>query len=427
MEERYLSSEALRVLETQIGKSSVESWFKGATVSTSASGLVLMFPSSFVKSWVSDNYSDQLMRAVYHAYGTTDVSLKVGSASVKVKDGEFSDASLPLNRKMVFSSFVVGEANQMAYASSKSVTENYGAFSPLFLHGDSGNGKTHLMNSIAWNAFKDGKKVCYISAEQYMMAFIKSLKEKDVISFKRSFREVDILLIDDLQFMDNKDATQEELLHTLNYLAGSEKQIVLSSDRPPCELKGIEARLRSRLSGGLIVNLQRPSHELKLQILQHKAREYKKVIDLEVLQMICSNIDGSVRELEGALLRLYAQMEFFNEEVTAANARAILKDMFMKTENELSVELIIQRVCQFYQVEQSMVTSSSRARDVVKARQVAMFMARHVGKKSLPEIGKHFGSKDHTKALYSIRQVEQKSADSKFSKELDQVRRSVQR
>lgn len=403
-------------LQSRIGQSSMLSWFRDIEVEESPEGQKLMVPSEFIRDWIANHYSSVIsdaFRLIYEnnsfVIETTNNSLNSlnNSRNTKKKSNcKISDLSLPLDSGMRFENFVVGKSNEVAFEASKRVAESISIFNPLFVYGNSGFGKTHLLEAIGWRASELDRSVCYISAEQYMLNFIKAIKSHTTIEFKNSFREIDILMIDDFQFMGGKDSTQEEFFHNFVYLISQKKQLVVSADKPPSELGGIEDRLRSRLGGGLVVNIHPPSYELRVGILEQKLKQNGKKIDDEIVKMIAENVRTNVRELEGALMRICAQIEFFGHKMTVESARAILNDMFSKTDREITDKCIIETVANFYELDHDQMFSQSRLKKIVRARQVAMFLCREINKRSLPEIGRLFGGKDHTTAFYGIKKID---------------------
>lgn len=402
-------------LQSRIGQSSMSSWFNNIEVDDSSSEHKLLVPSDFIRDWVLNHYSTVLSDAFRLIYETKSFEVEASSSSKpsfsapspkKKSVSKLSDLSLPLDPNMRFDNFVVGKSNEIAFEASKRVAESMTVFNPLFVYGNSGFGKTHLLEAIGWRASELERNVCYISAEQYMLNFIKAIKSHTTIEFKNSFREVDILMIDDFQFMGGKDSTQEEFFHTFVYLISQKKQLVVSADKPPSELGGIEDRLRSRLGGGLVVNIHPPTYELRVGILEQKLKQNGKNIDGEIVKMIAENVRTNVRELEGALMRVCAQIEFFGHRMTVESARAILTDMFSKTDREITDKCIIETVASFYQLDYQEMFSQSRLKKIVRARQIAMFLCREINKRSLPEIGRLFGGKDHTTALYGIKKID---------------------
>lgn len=421
---KEISSDAIRMLEMKIGKPTVESWFNSVKIKEADGICTVLFPSQFVQTWVNSNYADDLNSVIKSTYSTQEVLFEVYKDKEinSIHISRLSDYSLPIDSSMVFNNFVVGESNLNAYTSA----ERIGSISnQLYIYADSGHGKTHLLHAIGNKFLQNGKTVCYLSAEQYMFLFIQSIKKQEMIKFKTSLREVDLLLIDDFQFIQGKDSTQDELLYNLIYLLSNNKTCVLAGDRVLHELQ-LDSRLKSRFASGLMFKIDYPSPDLKKQILNQKAKQYKKNIPEDVIDCIVENVQGSVRELEGAFIRLCAQIEFFGETVTIHNAKMILGDI-LSTNNKsktITVKDILSEVQAFYKCDLSV---PSRERKVIKAKQVCMFLCRKLRNMSLPSIAKVCGVKDHTNVLYSIKQIEKKLAsESEFVRELGVIVNTLQ-
>jgi chromosomal replication initiator protein len=415
----------MKFLENKIGASTIDSWFKNVKVSCESGVGHLIFTTNFVKDWVINNYSDVITECFKSVYNVSSFKVSV-SKEVQTRSSEVSENSLPLDLNMKFETFVVGKCNEMAFQASKRVSEEMGKFNPLFVYGGSGFGKTHLLEAIGWKASSERKKVCYISAEEYMMNFIRAIKNHDTMSFKNCFRGVDLLMIDDFQFMGGKDSTQEEFFYNLTSLVTQNKQLVLSADKAPSELLGVGDRLKSRIGGGLVVNINAAPYDVRVKILQQKALQYGKIISQDIICMIAENVNSNVRELEGALLRICSEIEFCGGDMSIDTARSVLNNIFTKKVVEISTTDIIKSVAHFYDLDCDDLLSSKRIKNIVKARQVAMFLCRDLTKKSLPTIGRLFGKKDHTIALYSIKQVEDKlHSDKSFSNEIDSIRNQI--
>lgn len=420
---KQLSLEAMKMLEVKVGKSTVDSWFNSISVECMDSGsCIVLFPSNFVKSWIRSNYGEDLDSIIKSTYGVNQVSFAVKQDLPK-KIELVSEYSMPIDSTMLFSNFVVGECNKMAYMAAERVGKD-SICNPLFIHAEPGHGKTHLLQSVAKRFMNQGKRVCYISAEQYMLLFIKAIRDRQTIKFKNDMRNLDLLLIDDFQFIQGKDSTQEEVLYNFSYILSQQKCVVISADRPPGELK-IDSRIKTRVSGGLVMAIESPCDDLKIKILNQKAKQYKKNIGQDVIDMITQNIDGSIRELEGALLRICAQIEFFGEKVNIDNAKVILSDILMeKRPKTITIKNIISTIDKFFNCD---MMTNSKERKVVKARQIGMYLCRKVNNISLPMIAEIFSLKNHTNVIYSIKQVEKKLiSDPEFAKELKLVRVKVE-
>jgi chromosomal replication initiator protein len=344
-------------------------------------------------------------------------------------------ASAPLDGRFTFETFVVGKPNELAHAAARRVAESDSiAYNPVFLHGGVGLGKTHLMHAIAWRIHQltPKKKVLYLSAEQFMYRFIRALRSKDTIGFKQEFRSVDVLMVDDVQFIAGKDSTQEEFFHTFNALIDAGKQIVISADRAPGEIDGLEERIRSRLQWGLVADIHPTTYELRLGILQAKAEAAAAAnpgldIDGKVLAFLAHRIVSNVRVLEGALTRLVAFATLVGRPVTLDVAQECLSDLIRQHDKKVTIEEIMRKVAEHYCLRLSDMTSARRARAVARPRQVAMFLAKTLTAKSLPEIGRRFGGRDHTTVMHAVRKIEQLAeTDAQMAEDIELLRRMLE-
>jgi len=342
---------------------------------------------------------------------------------------------MPLDKRYTFDRFVVGKPNELAHAAARRVA-NGGpvTFNPLFLYGGVGLGKTHLMHAIAWEIqARDPKaKVLYLSAEQFMYRFVQALRFKDTMSFKELFRSVDVLMVDDVQFIAGKDSTQDEFFHTFNALIDQNKQIIISADRAPGEIAGLEERIKSRLQWGLVVDLHPTDYELRLGILQSKAEaqkvHYPEVVLSEgVLEFIAHRISNNVRVLEGALTRLFAFASLVGREVTLDVVQECLADMLRASDRKVTIDEIIRKVADHYNLRLTDILSPRRARSVARPRQVAMFLAKRLTSKSLPEIGRRFGGRDHTTVIHAVKKIEElRSIDNQIAEDVELLRRMLE-
>jgi chromosomal replication initiator protein len=416
-----LLPEALKMLELKVGKSTVQSWFNSVEVQGKVNNqCTLMFPSAFVKSWIHSNYAQEVCEIIKSVYGVSQVLFEVASATTKPV--EISDYSMRVDTKMSFSTFVIGESNISAYTASNAFGKE-SISNSLYIYGEPGHGKTHLLQAVANRFLHQGKRVCYLSAEQYMLLFIESIRDKQMIKFKNDMRDLDLLLIDDFQFIQGKDSTQEEFFYNMNYLLSQNKHIMVAADRIPGDLK-IDPRIKARISGGLALGVESPSTDLKVKILTNKAKQYKNITQ-DVIEMIATDIKGSIRELEGALLRIGAQIEFFGDTVDVPSAKLILRDILCDSKPYIITNKDIIRVIEkFYKCD---LNCNSRERKVIKARQIGMYLCRKIKNISLPVIASIFGVKDHTNVIYSIKQVELKiKTDPDFADEVQILRKKVE-
>jgi chromosomal replication initiator protein len=328
----------------------------------------------------------------------------------KLKSEEHSAISIPLDPKLTFDNFVVGKPNELAYAAELRVAESDRvAFNPLFLYGSVGLGKTHLMNAIAWSikSRSPERTIAYLSAEKFMYQFVKAVRYKDTMEFKKQFRSVDVLMIDDIQFICGKESTQEEFFHTFNTLVDNKRQVVVSADKSPSDLEGMEERLKSRLGWGLVADIHPTTYELRLGILQSKAAAVAVNIPDKVLEFIAHKITSNIRELEGALNRIVASAIFVGREITVESAREVLQDLLRTSERKVTVDEIQKKVASHFAIKLSDMSSARRIRQVTLPRQVAMYLAKKLTTMSLPEIGKNFGDRDHTTVLHAVKKIEE--------------------
>jgi chromosomal replication initiator protein len=325
-----------------------------------------------------------------------------------------------LDPRFTFEHFVVGKPNEFAHAAAKRVAEAAAAeslqppFNPLFLHGGVGLGKTHLMHAIAWEMrrHRPTRRFIYLSAEKFMYQFVRALRSKDTMPFKELFRSVDVLLIDDFQFIGGKESTQEEFFHTFNALVDMNRQIVISADQSPSDLN-VEERMRSRLVHGMVADVHPTTYELRLVILQAKADRLRAAIPPKVLEFLAHKITSNVRELEGALNRIVAHAQFIGREITIDTAEEVLHDLLRKSDRRVSIDEIQKRVAEHYNIRSADMHSSRRAREIARPRQVAMYLCKQLTPRSLPEIGRKFGGRDHTTVIHAIRRIEELSRGDK--------------
>ena len=396
-------------------------------------------------NWVARNFSDQILSHL-HAKGEPVSRLAFtvplpddggGPPSVQKQlkhedDGELPGA--PLDPRFTFDTFVVGKPNELAHAAARRVAEGEVTFNPLFLYGGVGLGKTHLMHAIAWEmrGRDPGLRVLYLSAEQFMYRFVQALRDRDMMTFKQLFRSVDVLMVDDVQFIAGKDSTQDEFFHTFNALVDQSKQIIISGDRAPGEMKGIEDRIKSRLQCGLVVDLHPTDYELRLGILQRKVELYAQQypglsIAPGVLEFLAHRISTNVRVLEGALMRLFAMASLVGREITMDMTQDCLADVLRVSERKVTVDEIQRKVSEHYNIRLSEMIGPSRVRTVARPRQIAMYLCKTLTSRSLPEIGRRFGGRDHTTIMHGVRKVEElRARDSQVAEDLELLRRALE-
>ena len=403
-------------------------------------------PTSFMGNWVSRNYADAIKqlfqtegvpitRFTFDAPEQVQAKPAFAAAAQPAAAPAATMASSPLDSRFTFDQFVVGTPNELAHAAARRVAEGGEvSFNPLFLYGGVGLGKTHLMHAIAHEIgeSRPEAKVLYLSAEQFMFRFVQALRFKDMHSFKEQFRAVDMLMVDDLQFIAGKNSTQDEFFHTFNALIEQGKQIVISADRSPGEIEGLEERIRSRLQWGLVVDLHPTNYELRLGILHAKAETQAKAnpevgLDVKVLELLAHRISSNVRVLEGALTRLFAFASLVGRDITLDMAQESLADLLRNSDRKVTIDEIQRKVAEHYNLRISDLLSPRRARAVARPRQVAMFLCKGLTSKSLPEIGRKFGGRDHTTVIHAVKRVEEmRATDSQIADDVELLRRMLE-
>jgi chromosomal replication initiator protein len=422
----------LDALEKKVNRHSYETWLKPTRYSHVKGGkLFVRVPTSEFRH-IGEKYADLIQEAIEKLEmdfedvefitpeedpAATPVRHNGGfsgqqpAAGARAAQARFDwDSAAQLNPKYAFDAFVVGAGNQFAHAAARAVAERPSkAYNPLFLYGGVGMGKTHLMQAIGHEVKKRQPEaaICYLSSEKFVNEMVNSLRYDKMITFRDKFRNVDVLLIDDIQFLAQKERTQEEFFHTFNALHESQKQIVIASDRPPKELAEIEDRLRSRFEWGLIADIQPPDLETKVAILQKKAESERMTLPTEVALFIASNIRTNVRELEGALIRLVAYCSLTGAEVSVPTAQQVLKNFIDAQTRRISIDAIQKAVAEQFGLKVAEIKAKNNAHAVVYPRQIAMYLAKHLTEASLPEIGRQFGGKHHTTVMHSIEKIEE--------------------
>jgi chromosomal replication initiator protein len=434
-------------LMKQYGEATFQSWFsKIKFLSANRHNVTLTAPTNFMRDWVKANYLDLITQLWQHydvniqnvdlitqgvPKSADETPQQLIDTNTQVEESDSLFASM-LDQRFTFDNFVVGTPNELAYAAAQAVAESKGAIpgsNPLFLYGGVGLGKTHLMHAIAWKIRHNSpaRKVLYMSAEKFMYQFVRALRNKDVMSFKEHFRSVDVLMIDDIQFICGKDSTQEEFFHTFNALIDNNRQMVISCDRSPSDLDNIEDRIKSRLGWGLVADVHSTTYELRLGILHSKIEQMKVSIPRSVIEFLASKITSNVRELEGALNKVIAHSTLVGREITLENTQDILRDLLRSNERIITVEEIQKKVAERYNIKVSDISSARRVRSIARPRQVAMYLAKSLTPRSLTDIGKKFGKKDHTTVMHAIKRVEElKVQDPEFQEEVNLLMRILQ-
>ncbi len=434
-------------LRTSLGKDAFNSWIDPLDL-IEIDGQVARFsvPTSFIGNWVARNYGEQILAQLQAENGEVErIDFRTVTAEAAAPEHRGDSVTKaapvvdlpgsPLDSRFTFDRFVVGKPNELAHAAARRVAEGGEVtFNPLFLYGGVGLGKTHLMHAIAWDIQdkRPDARVLYLSAEQFMYRFVQALRFKDMHGFKEQFRSVDVLMVDDVQFIAGKNSTQDEFFHTFNALVDQGKQIVISADRAPGEIEGLEDRIRSRLQWGLVVDLHPTDYELRLGILHSKAEAQLKTmpdvqIDAGVLEFLAHRISSNVRVLEGALTRLFAFASLVGREITLDMTQECLADILRVSERKVTVEEIMRKVADHYNLRMSDLLSPRRARAIARPRQVAMFLSKTLTSKSLPDIGRRFGGRDHTTVIHAVKKVEElKMTDSQIAEDVELLRRMLE-
>lgn len=461
-------------LKSEFGETNYDSWLKPLSIGSFNDGIMtICVPTTFMKNWVITHYSDRIhkiweqknpeIKQVNFVVQTMNTDRFHNSDSSLLKkistnptpqnlyisnympnkkvvnfndyaprnDGGWLQLSAPLNPAYTFDSFVVGKTNEFAYAAARKVADSRDvSFNPLFLYSGVGLGKTHLMHAIAWHIRQQdpSRNVIYLSAEQFLYKFVKSLRYKDTAAFKEQFRSVDVLMVDDVQFLSNKESTQEEFFHTFNSLIEEGRQVILSADKSPSDLDGIEARLKSRLNGGLLADIHPTDFDLRLGILRNKSKQMGIALPDKVAEFLAQRITSSIRELEGSLRRLTAYSQLLSDrEITLDMTQDVLKDMLRSIDRRTTIDEIQKKVAEYFNISAKELQSSRRARTVARPRQIAMYLAKLLTSRSLPEIGRKF-DRDHTTVMHAVRKVEELIVeDTSLAEDINTLRRALER
>ena len=437
-------AQVLSTLKGALGANSYSSWIEPLEFTQLSDGVAIFdVPTNFIGNYVSQNFGDQI---IYHLNKAGEdvqrlqfrVPRQARTARPKATKKPApakTDSGAPLDARFTFDTFVVGKPNELAHAAARRVAEGGPVtFNPLFLYGGVGLGKTHLMHAIARELKERSPElnVLYLSAEQFMYRFITALRERKMMDFKLLFRSVDVLMVDDVQFIGGKDSTQEEFFHTFNTLVDGQKQIIISADRAPGEIKDLEERIKSRLQCGLVVDLHPTDYELRLGILQSKVDVYSAqypelVIADGVLEFLAHRISTNVRVLEGALTRLFAFASLVGREITLELTQDCLSDVLKASDRKITVEEIQRKVSEHYNIRLSDMIGPKRVRNYARPRQIAMYLAKQMTSRSLPEIGRRFGGRDHTTVMHGVKRIEElKALDSQIADDLELLRRALQ-
>ena len=420
-------------LRKDLGETTYRSWLAPLQLNqASKSSITLAVPTRFMREWVQSHYIDELQRlwtvelpnlkqfsvivdrSAVAAPDSAESSIAATKpAEVDAADEESLSISSPLDPRFTFDNYVVGKPNELACAAAKRVASGDKVLTgcnPLFLYGGVGLGKTHLMHAIAWQIRQTNPKrrVIYMSAEKFMYQFIRALRNKEAFAFKELFRSVDVLMIDDIQFIAGKESTQEEFFHTFNSLVDQNKQLVISGDRSPADIEGLEERIRSRLGWGLVADIHTTTYEVRLGILQAKLEQMPNVtVPNKVIEFLAHRITSNVRELEGALNRIVAHSTLVGRAITLETTQEVLSDLLRANDKRITIEDIQKKVIQHFNIKMSDMHSARRSRVVARPRQIAMYLAKKLTSRSLPEIGRKFGGRDHTTVIHAVKRIDE--------------------
>jgi len=441
-------------MKEKFGKDIYESWLRKIDFIDEFKNYILISVTTrFIRDWITSRYLDQILQIV-KSYNKQISRIEFSIIQNKNLDFEnnknltninnqdsykknisfIEDSFLQYNRidsNKNFENFIIGSSNKLAYEASIKVSEDLSHYNPLYLYSGVGMGKTHLLNSIGLS-LKERHKVIFISAERFMYQFVKSIKSNEMVKFKDYFRNTDVLIIDDIQFMNGKEAMQEEFFHTFNVLIDKGSQIIVTADRAPNKLSRIQERIKSRFSGGLVVDIQNTDYELRYSIVKAKTDELKlfnsNLINIsdEIQKFISSEIRTSIRELVGALNRIVSFSRIYNKVPSLSETKVILKDLLNMSENKVTIDLIQTTVCKFFKISKNEMLSARRSRYLVRPRQTAIYLAKLLTSKSLPEIGRLFSNRDHTTVIHSVKTIEKlRQEDKELNLNIDNLKNKI--
>ena len=436
-------------MKNKFGQEIYESWIRKIEFVNEFHDYILISVSTrFIRDWITSRYLDQILQLVKskkkninriefiirNSEPEEENSIKKYDSRANENVSFIKDSYLQYNRidpNKTFDNFILGPSNKLAFEASKKVSQDISHYNPLYIYGGVGMGKTHLLNAIGLS-LKDNNSVMLIPAERFMYQFVRSIKLNEMVKFKEYFRNADILLIDDIQFMNGKEAMQEEFFHTFNALLDKGSQIIVSADRPPNKLSRIQDRIKSRFSGGLVVDIQSPDFELRYSIVKKKSEELRiinsdqfKILD-EVQRFISTEIRANIRELTGALNRIVSYSRIYNKTASLSEVKIILRDLLNLSENKVTIDLIQSTVCKFFKISKNEMLSSRRSRYLVRPRQAAIYLTKILTSKSLPEIGREFSNRDHTTIIHSVKTIEKLiKDDAELSGNIDNLKNKI--
>ena len=433
-------------LRHQFGNEIYESWLKKIVFEESHPNYILVSVSTrFIRDWIVSRYLDQILKVIRKSNKEIiRIEFKIADKAIEnvqkekkefntnvsfIKDSFIQFSRIDQNKS--FDNFVIGASNKLAYEASKKVSENISHYNPLYLYAGVGMGKSHLLNAIGLK-LKEKYKVTFISAERFMYHFVKSIKMNDMVKFKDNFRNTNVLIIDDIQFMNGKEAMQEEFFHTFNSLIEKGSQIIISADRAPNKLMKIQERIKSRFSGGLVVDIQNPEYDLRLKIVKKKIEEFNLInkekvnIPEEIQEFISSEIRTSIRELVGALNRIASFSRIYSRTPNLSEIKIILKDLLNINDTKINIDNIQTLVCKYFKISKNEMLSSRRSRYLVRPRQVAIYLSKILTTKSLPEIGREFSNRDHTTIIHSVKTIEKlKNENGEISSGINNLKNQI--
>ena len=434
----------------KFGNDIYDSWLRKISFEEEFNNYILLSVTTrFIRDWITSRYLDQILNIV-RSYKTeiSRIELTVNEQQrtseinevKKLKNDKSNNVSFikdyvfqynRIDPNKSFENFITSSSNTLAYEASKKVSHKTSNYNPLYIYGGVGMGKTHLLNAIGLH-LKEDRKVMLISAERFMYQFVKSIKSNEMVKFKDYFRNADVFLIDDIQFMNGKEAMQEEFFHTFNALLDKGSQIIVSGDRPPNKLTRIQERIKSRFSGGLVIDIQPPDYELRYKIIKSKTEELKNYhsnqvnISEEIQLFLSKEIKNSIRELVGAFNRIVSFSRIYNKIPNISETKIVLKDLLNVSENKVTVDLIQSLVCKFFKISKVEMLSSRRSRYLVRPRQTAIYLTKILTSKSLPEIGRDFSNRDHTTVIHSIKTIEKlKKNDVELCNSIDTLKNQI--
>ena len=438
-------------MKNKLGSDVYESWLKKINFIEEFNNYVLLsVPTRFIRDWITSRYLDQILQIIKnYKKDIIRIEFKISENQSSKKEKKLEndknfigkenisfikDSYLQYNRidpNKRFDNFLTGSSNKLAYEASLKISENISHYNPLYIYAGVGMGKTHLLNAIGLQ-LKKNYKVMFISAERFMYQFVKSIKSNDMVRFKEYFRNTDILLIDDIQFMNGKEAMQEEFFHTFNALLDKDSQIVITADRAPNKLSRIQERIKSRFSGGLVIDIQKPDYELRKKIVEYKINELNKLyldqikVSSEIQEYISKEITVSIRELVGAINRIISFSRIYNKIPKLSEVKVVLKDLLNLSENQVTIDLIQTLVCKFFKISKNEMLSSRRSRYLVRPRQTAIYLTKILTSKSLPEIGREFSNRDHTTIIHSVKTIEKlKEKDPEMVENINKLKNQI--